>query len=268
MTSVLAPEPLFTLLLALFVWSLMKMYNAETWFSALVCGMGLGGASLCRPTAIPFAIIVIVVLIVSPNRTSGKKLLAAIVFSLGLGLTLGPWALRNYIHFKRFIPVQWYVGLPRITEEPANQTSDIAFVQGHLSELLSSPWRTIQRWTNTLFKLFFQTSVRHWDGKLRAQDVLLLMVQPPILVLGAWGWVHTLTRNRRSVPLLILVPFYIGLYVFIGLRLARYSIPVMPYIAMFASYALVGFLFPLGQNQNPLRGGVTIPGFGWVQRAD
>ncbi|MEX2560182.1 MAG: hypothetical protein WD403_09725 [Pirellulales bacterium] len=98
--SLVMTETLATFLAALCLAALTRLDRQPAAMRALVAGICLGLASLCRPTFLPWTLAVV---LWSAWRLEGWAVRARVAgaLCLGAGLVLSPWAIRNQRHFGR-----------------------------------------------------------------------------------------------------------------------------------------------------------------------
>ena len=100
--SMLLSESLFTMLLALCLWLLLRSGDAEGPLGYLPAGAVLGAATLTRPTTIMFPGVVLLVMLLRRERALAPKVL---LLAAGFAAVVAPWTARNYRRFGVFLPV-------------------------------------------------------------------------------------------------------------------------------------------------------------------
>ena len=111
-------EPLFTLLVAGHVWTILKLQQRLSFPMAILSGVLLGAASLARGIMLLFLSVVWLSLLLAKglNRRMfdwqwlKKVVPIGVVLSAAFGLTLLPWYVRNYLVFDAFIPTGTTLG--------------------------------------------------------------------------------------------------------------------------------------------------------------
>lgn len=93
-------ETLATFLAALALVSLIRLSRTETYKQAILAGVCLGLATLCRPVFLVWTVFVLGVLVVrgTPLR---KRIATAGVVLIAFAIVLAPWVVRNQITFSR-----------------------------------------------------------------------------------------------------------------------------------------------------------------------
>ncbi|MCX5800974.1 MAG: glycosyltransferase family 39 protein [Candidatus Eisenbacteria bacterium] len=86
----------------------MAFHRRPTWWRALLVGVTLGIAALCKQTFLPFAVILPAALWLVKGNASRIKMLAAAC--LLATLIVFPWTARNYMLSGRIVPVQGKMG--------------------------------------------------------------------------------------------------------------------------------------------------------------
>lgn len=102
-SSDLVSEPLFTLLLSWHLLALLQFAEDPRWSKCILPSLLLGLSMLTRPNAVFMVPLTVIWGLVQFRKRTNYITLALAVPMLSL-VTLGPWALRNYLAFSRFIP--------------------------------------------------------------------------------------------------------------------------------------------------------------------
>ena len=102
--TTLFPEVFYSLLLALTVLFLWRAWKRETDIQQwILAGVFSGLAALTRSEFFPFALFIVCLILVF--RKSRRLIRGGMVFLLAMMLTVLPWTIRNYIHFKKILPI-------------------------------------------------------------------------------------------------------------------------------------------------------------------
>jgi 4-amino-4-deoxy-L-arabinose transferase-like glycosyltransferase len=105
-------EPMFTLVLAAFTLSLLRLLRSPSTSRFVLCGFLLGVAVLARPV-MEFYPLVIFPLLWWASKPRWRLFLPKFaVFSLTFAAVLLPWIVRNYVVFNAFIPGSTHSGAP------------------------------------------------------------------------------------------------------------------------------------------------------------
>lgn len=104
-------EPLYTLLLACHIWTILKLQQKLSWQIAILSGMLLAAAALSRPAILLFLPVVWGLLLLSKTSHMGvfdwrqlkRTVFIGVVLTCAFCVTLLPWAIRNYYVFDKFM---------------------------------------------------------------------------------------------------------------------------------------------------------------------
>jgi len=90
-----ASEPLFTLLLTLSTWTLLRAWRGERWLVLVLAGLLLGLAALVRPAAFYFLPFFAIAFLARYRRLV-PSIVGVAAMGVGVLLPIVPWAVRNY----------------------------------------------------------------------------------------------------------------------------------------------------------------------------
>jgi 4-amino-4-deoxy-L-arabinose transferase-like glycosyltransferase len=274
-------EPLFTLLLSLFILLSIKSLQTPRIIYFIWTGVLLGLATLCRPVTQLFFGCGFVYYFIHFWRRKRTALSACIILFLSFSFTLAPWTVRNYMLFKRFIPVSTLLGYNLFLDHGLALGRDnyLAPVESKAyrdfeekienkygrSRPLSEPeWgdiymREAQKAIRTHPVRYLVLSLRHFTmlwfnlgvkgyGKLK--EYAFFCLNAPLMLLAMLA----ITRfkgewTRFSYPLLFLILYNTVVHMLLVTGI-RFVIPVMPYIIILAAFALIK-LSPFASPDNP-----------------
>jgi 4-amino-4-deoxy-L-arabinose transferase-like glycosyltransferase len=97
-----ASEPLFTLLLTMSVWVLLRGWRAGGWSSLIIAGLLLGLAALVRPAAFYFLPFFVVAFLARYRRLV-PTIVGVIAMGIGILVPIVPWAVRNHEVHDRYL---------------------------------------------------------------------------------------------------------------------------------------------------------------------
>ena len=274
-------EPLFALLLCLFMLTLLYALDKPGWLLFTLTGILLGLVTLTRPY-MQFFFIFIGFLLVWELRTRWRLIVGYFTVSfVSFVLVLTPWTIRNYFVFGAFIPASSYSGWPvfegnhfldqpdynrsrehiessvalmKVLEPDIGSTSDPArlflYAARHgMSEYeidqiaLKEAVKAIARQPDRYLLVSGLRFMRLWFNigygtPSSAQTYMVLFVNVVLLILAVGAFLFFRGEwMRRSIPLAILVVFTTTVYSATQ-ALVRYSVPVMPFIMIFAAFTI------------------------------
>jgi len=132
----LLSETLFTFLLALTIFFLLKGYDRPGLKNYLLSGIFLGLTTLTRPVILAFVPFLILWLTFFSYGNLSLRFKSIIFIMLFMILTVAPWTVRNYFVFKEFIPISTGGS---ITFYIANNESTLAKIHDPLRPLGTTP---------------------------------------------------------------------------------------------------------------------------------
>ena len=267
-------EPLFTLILLLFSLSLLDLIDKFRPPQFFLTGVWLGLATLCRPITQYFPIILTATLIWMFRRRFKEVLKGALILLAGFWLILSPWVVRNYIEFKKFVPgstllgYNWYFSLIRmqkpdylevtefydpreinkvIKQELSAQGISLAGKnEAERDEIYrSQAWRTIKKYPWKYFKVCLNRMgivLFNIDsqGYSRLRSLAVTLIQAALFSLALAAFIFYIGKwADYSLPLLALIAYNTLAYSAI-LGSWRFTMPVMPYVIIWASLGLHG----------------------------
>jgi 4-amino-4-deoxy-L-arabinose transferase-like glycosyltransferase len=271
-------EPMMTLLLACLVYLLVWSQETHQARRYALAGVMWGLCILTRPILIVLPLFFFPVLIVQLRRQLRRAVLAGMALALGGAIVLAPWVYRNYLVFHAFIPTSTISGLNLFREnylldhddyltfrnipifqqtskemfdrrfgsvavvETADDTQlliDRTYRDEAIAKILEYPGRYIILSLVRVLRLWF--NVGYGDPPSLASYLILighlvliaLTVKAFASYRGDWMF--------KLVPAFVLIVQHTLTYMAI-VGAFRYSVPLMPYLFMTGSYALVRLL--------------------------
>ena len=254
--GVLYPTSLFSLMMLLGTWGLMRAYNGGGWRAAVVGGVGLGLGTLTIPyygLSVLFA----------PLWLGRRRWREALVATAVAVVLIAPWPLRNWAVFGA--PVMgtqqnlnlWYGNNPQATGSSgsnvrilprelwiryrATKATDELAAERMLAEdawhhIRENPGRTAWLWlckALNFFRLWPETQTRNEHTTLLTKLASALSFGP-VLVLGLIGWWRGGVDRRRAS----LVWIYYGTFVAVAavtISKDRFRVPLDVYLMIFAA---------------------------------
>lgn len=260
-------ETLLTFLLSILVFYLIKFLKHPSKTNALILGTILGIINLCKSSLLFLPVFLLTVLLVLSWERKGKVILNFCIIFLTMSLVILPWTYRNYKVSGHFVPVQIFgvnivggdiniergLGLKECRMPSLREAEEVSDSIVRLEELKSGRQLDLVEREGVVIRhlyhkyltspLFFLKKVgiqaiQFWylgGGRLRC--LLFALMQVPLLILGLFGLVSAARHKFFITPLLFIIIYFVIIHS-ISFGAARYSIPIMPYIGMFAAYAI------------------------------
>ncbi|MFH1849324.1 MAG: glycosyltransferase family 39 protein, partial [archaeon] len=227
-------EPMFTLLLLISIHYLTVLIYWRSYKYAALTGLFLGLATLTRVTTQAFPLFILGILLL---RKPWQSLKLFIVLVLVMSFVISPWTMRNYAITGKIIPV-------RLATDTIYTEADTTGSEVQEDSLIAAD--TAQYISNLVSLLSFRgisvvldhgTKFWYW-GQSRITNYASIMVQSLLIIPAVIGIGFSVKKKKKvSALLLIILYFWVLHSVFWGGRV-RYAVPIMPYVIMFAAYAV------------------------------
>lgn len=272
-----ASETLFTFLLTLFVFTLYRALRSDKYSSYVISGIVLGLAVLVRSTPILLPIVLLAYLFVyhRQGRRATRNITYAGVLVVVMSVVISPWVIRNFALTGKLVPTASVVGVSaqtglyisthhssdshRVDREAAEERNQLAyelglpFKSGYYQYFYASGDEL--KFSDFLLKRVMHEYAMHptlflriaslnlfnfWcGGKAAGSIVLNAIIQFPYVVFAIIGIVASVGQRRFYViaPLVLLITYIAAISVPI-LAQARYSVPIIPFLAILASYGV------------------------------
>lgn len=260
-------ETLLTFLLSILVLYLVKFLKYPSKTNALILGVILGIVNLCKSNLLLFPLFLLPVSLAFFWYRKKMVLLNICIIVISMFLVILPWTYRNYKVSGHFVPVQIFgvniiggdiniekaIGLkehrmPSLRESEGAYNALIRFEEFKIGRSLDLVERDRAILGHLFHKYLFSPlfffkkvaiqSVQFWylgGGKLRC--LLFAVIQLSLLIPGFFGIVYGLKKRLFIAPLLFIIIYFTLMHA-ISFGAARYSVPIMPYVGIFAAYAI------------------------------
>lgn len=284
-TGHILTETLFTFLLAVSIFTLIKAIKQGLLRWYIITGLILGLAILCKAALIvfPFVASGLILIILKENK---KKVLYVFCMIFAVLLTMLPWTVRNYKVFHAVIPIRtgsgfnlWFGsylpwegknlagegGYPEIrikfigTEPLKSLVKGLTPVEAD-KVLMQESIKNIKNNSAGYIKLSLKRIPRLWihpigEGLIRERSkflsVVLVMLHYILLLLSLVGMVLAL-RNFKifilALPMTLVVIYFTVIYS-VTYAHPRYHFPVLAYVILFSSSGLVSLFELFGRRQ-------------------
>jgi 4-amino-4-deoxy-L-arabinose transferase-like glycosyltransferase len=269
-------EPLFTFILASFVFLFLKALAKPSAVRMVVPGVLLGLGSLSQPILLLFPSVILVSLVIL-YRNLVRALSYSLVLVLAFSLVLSPWIIRNYVEFRAFLPGTTLLGFNLIVDhynieqdnfiqgigwkegvdkEVATVTEQLLARNGQTSvgrspvELervrLVEALRLISKRPDRYISLCFHRFLRLWFnvGYGAPPSILSYLILAANAILLGLALIRLLVFRgpwiRTAWPILALICYFTVSYTAIHAQI-RYILPVIPYVVLIASSSVFCF---------------------------
>jgi 4-amino-4-deoxy-L-arabinose transferase-like glycosyltransferase len=245
-------ESLFVFLHTLFVYVLCFAFHKQTVRSFLLSGILLGVATLCRAVALLLPAFILPVFFVSDHKNHSRSFFHYTIFILAFAFTLFPWIVRNYLVFDRFVPVQSSGGVHFYWATPGKRGSGDGMTERERTATMdeigkdeyyySRAFERIRKAPAAFFEGMGRRFLQMWyKTHSGTHDATLLFLNGGLLFLATVGIAMIRSRWKELSLLWCVIAYYIILHMFL-IALARYLLPVVPILTIFAMIPINDFL--------------------------
>ncbi len=260
-TELMLTENLYTFLLILAVFFLLKYIQDKGYKNLVFCGAVLGIASLTRSVIalLPFFIIALLgEKNISQRRDIKRYIISLVIFIFFFILPIAPWAMRNWKTQHRFIPISTTLGIGLYSSYVPNEGKLYGFIARdevvEKSELLGSEaaksdfltkeaLKYIKNNPAHVLKLEILKTVYFWsvfDWEIIGNGIYNF-IYGFIMPFFVFGIFINSKRFKELMPIYLPIAysFFIAL-VFYGSP--RFRLPIEPYIIIIAASGMVCFI--------------------------
>jgi 4-amino-4-deoxy-L-arabinose transferase-like glycosyltransferase len=261
-SNLVAIETLFCFMFFASVFFFIQGCRKESYGMFFVSGMLLAYSVLIRATSLLFPLAMGMWLFAFKG-ISKKNILSYACLLLAFAAILAPWSIRNYYVFDEFIlasangGTNFYFGSSLNFLKPDEERKQQSKIEEIFREMTGKGIKSPQKrdlylwklgWQNyknawihnplDVIKLGFFKTIRFWyatdSGR---QEKVLFAIQIAFLLISVFGIRSAIQRkqNPAEIWLLVMSVLYYWLVFIVMFPLARYAIPVIPMLAIFAS---------------------------------
>jgi len=277
----IASEPLFTFFLSIFILLTIYAINSQKLRYYCAAGIVLGLATLTR-AATQFLPLIFPIMILPFHRPRKEFLLNYMMFCLSFSFVILPWAVRNYVVLRDFIPVGTAGGVvildgssekfftidgkskempayldslrakgivaPQEGSKPSQNARFLtrAGIENYKSRLQNDPFSFGSFLLSKFLRLWYSTESGHNQGIILAINLLIYPFALAGLVL-AW-----MKKKRMAWVLVCTLVYFVAIHC-VSVPLYRYMVPTMPYVIGFAAFGIIMIIEQLGHLRNPKR---------------
>ena len=258
---------MLTFLLSILVLYLIQFLSSPTKKKALLLGALLGFVNLCKPILIFLPLILLFVLLALYGTRKKETIVNIFLIALPMFLVVSPSIYRNYkisghSVFMETLARNMICGDLNIEQgiglKEKRLLSNREILDAYDSIIRSIELKSGKRYglaerdavmSNYLFHKYLSSplfllkkmaiqSVQFWYlGGSKWRCLLFAIMQLSLLIPGLFGIFFAIKNRFFVVPLLLIIIYFVIVHS-LAVTSARYSIPIMPYVAIFAAYAL------------------------------
>jgi 4-amino-4-deoxy-L-arabinose transferase-like glycosyltransferase len=261
-SNLVAVETIFCFMFFISVFLFIKGCRSHKPGLFVASGLLLGASVLIRSTSLFFPFVMGIWLFAFKG-ISKKNARSYICLLLAFAAIIMPWSIRNYYVFDEFIltstngGINLYLGSSLAFLKPHNEKIQQAKLEDKIQEMANkgilSPRKTDlyfcqlgwQNYKNGWFhnpldvaKLLFYKAIRFWYGTdSMRHEAAIFALQIPFFFISIVGIAGAIRKKQcpAEVWLLVLSVVYFWLVAIVMFPLARYTIPIIPMLAIFAS---------------------------------
>ncbi|MBU2568392.1 MAG: glycosyltransferase family 39 protein [Elusimicrobia bacterium] len=264
-THIIGTETLYIFLMSVWVYCILTGLKYRDRFILLCGGFVLGVSNLCRSTAIfyPFFLAAAIFLVMPAKETFRKRTVELVLFILISLLPVLPWTLRNYRTFDRFLLVNTSAGelfwagtyLPwdglAITDRDPYFWERFGKIKNPVDgekEMFREGIRNIRENPSGFMKLTVKKFVRFWfqpvgqslvAERSKKIGIAMYLFHFVWLAMACFGFIKSKQYRLDYLPVTVLFVYFTVMHNVIT-SVARYRLPIEPYIMFFAVYGLMG----------------------------
>ena len=276
--GVLYPDTLFALLVGVSFFTILRLLERKTIYWAIATGLILGVSTLCKAAA-QLVIILVIFLVFLMAKTSMRRRAALSAAALAAFLAvMAPWVIRNYVRFDAFVPTGTLFGFNFLTgahEEltPPKGIAKPALSPEMLKEAEGMNWVEKDSYFLEEGKRMFIKNLSDLPRRATLKTGIIFIDYPRLSLIDniaydsvigpRWArtivWTGVLQNSlyvllalaaafscRNTSGRIVLLTILLLLYFWAGYvltrSLSRYSIPLYPFICLFAGCALSRWL--------------------------
>lgn len=266
-TYIIGTETIYTFLMSVWVYCILVGLKYRNILVLLCGGFVLGVSHLCRSTAILYPLFLVTALffVVPVKETFRKRAVGGLLFILISLLPVLPWTLRNYRTFDRFLLVNTSAGelfwagtyLPwdgiAITDRDPYFWERFGKIKNPVDaekEMFREGIRNIRENPSGFMQLTVKKFVRFWFqpvGQVLVAERSRMLGNSMYffhfiwLALACFGFIKSKQYRLNYLPITVLFVYFTIMHNIIT-SVARYRLPVEPYIMFFAVYGLMSII--------------------------
>jgi len=247
-TGLFGTETFYIFLSIIFFIYLIKSIKYQKINYFILSGIFLGLSSLCRPTILAFIPFVFFALLVT-SRIRKLWFFSFITVLMSL-LVVFPWTVRNYSIHNRFVLIStngggvFWIGLhsgaPGGYHFPKDESNPLYKVKDEVERNrigYKEGMKFIRNHPKEFIRLMFIKSKQFWS--LWPLDAPKSVKQQCVyVILSIIGTFLSIKRRENSIFILLYIFVVWGVHTVVHSG-NRYSVPLIPFLCMFASYTLV-----------------------------
>ena len=234
-------------------WIILCLMRETNLKNGIITGIATGISALAKPVTLLFLAILPLVKLVGPRIRYKSFFTWALGFAIASIVVLTPWTVRNFLVFKRFIPIQSGAGAPliqgskdtyidldvftlreRYGSDFGLKESDFtkAAVKNHFEHLCNNPLDYFRFLAKKFGLTWYNT-----EGK--SKNGYALAMQLPFLVLALIGLSSNFKFWMKSPNWYVIgMIMYICLIQVVFFPLLRYTLAVMPLVMILSAFGI------------------------------
>lgn len=243
-------ETLFIFLLIGIVFLMLKLKDLSA-RKSMLAGIAGGLIILCKPSVLLFIFLSLTTLFFIYRGKNWRNIGLMIIFTI---LTISPWGIRNFYHFKKFVPLTtmagrtfWEGNNPQATGGPcqywpkeiqklSETEQDKYLIEATFEVIKNNPFRFIKL-LGKKFVRFWNITPNYRGFSIALYRIVSLFSYLPVLITAIWGMFLTRKTWKNFMLFYLLFASFTFMHmIFVGS--IRYRVPIMPFMIIFSSYTL------------------------------
>jgi len=249
--ELLLSETLFIFLLSLAFFGILRSLKQSSFLLNITIGILLSISMLVRPIIALFLLFVLIFVSLVSFEKKANRIKDVAVIAFSIIIVVSPWTIRNYVVFKKFVPLTTNGGINFYIGNNSNATGTYYIPENWSKTFygLSETERNqkgyeegskfIRQNPYRFLKLFVKKELLFWSYPIGIRNVLNFSL-PLYLVIsfgGLVGMILSLRQWRKFFLLYAFICYYLLMHG-IFFTAQRFRLPVMPVLALFAGITI------------------------------
>lgn len=268
-TTFILSETLTVFLLAITLLLMVIAYRKMGVGYYVWSAIALAVATLCRPVTLPYPLFLLGLVIVFHKKLRPRTIARTIIFLVCFIAAIAPWTLRNYYHFKTFIPVSANLGgnlfiasnhawggsysdeILKIRRDIHASLPPEAIGHYHIDNVLKErAYAAISSDVLAYIRFSLLRIGRMWGSIPGSQEILkgrpllywATCLYHLVILFFALCGLTIMIQKKEGTPLTYLPLSFIVFFTLVHAALVglpRYRIPIIPMLLIYSAYGLV-----------------------------
>ncbi|MBM7868764.1 4-amino-4-deoxy-L-arabinose transferase-like glycosyltransferase [Clostridium pascui] len=259
-STVILTEILFKFLLLLLIYVSIYAIEEKSLLYYTIGGIIWGFGCLVRPTLAAYPGIVLIIWIIK-KYTLKDMVKFTMVTTLAFSTIMSPWWIRNYVVFRRFIPLTLSSGNPFLQGTYVNYDQSDNYtpyepgktaIESNQREIDAGLYRLKNYAVKEPLKYAYWYTIGKswnlWNAPFYWKEILgvsfynAIIFHYLILILGAAQSIRLFIKRNEDFLFLFITALFFDLIYIPYFTMSRYSYPIMPMVFIVAGYGIYEFI--------------------------